>query len=183
LFQEVTLAHPRLSPKRKTSPSLQRAILHCLCLWHKQREIDSQHFPVHIRQAIQNQSTIGWQDFLEGLLAMDWQRIQQQSYVRKRSRKTGKNWAAGLAVQATRLGIRQWQHRNDYKHRIGRPIDKEHELILNRAIMREIVLGPSTLLPGDKHKVQCNMVKLLPKPLRIRKAWWLQVHTARQRFL
>jgi hypothetical protein len=30
--------------------------------------------------------------------------------------------------------------------------------------MREMVLGPSTLLPGDKRKVQCNMVKLLRKP-------------------
>jgi hypothetical protein len=149
------------SKKKKTSPCLQRAILHCLRRWHKQREIDVQRFPTHIRQAIHNQSIVGWQDFLEGLLAVDWQRIQQQSYVRKRSRKTGAKWAAGLAVLATKLGIRQWQHRNDYKHRIGCPIDKEHELILNRAIMREIVLGPSTLLPGDKHKVQCNMVKLL----------------------
>jgi hypothetical protein len=120
------------SKKKKTSPSLQRAILHCLNHWHKQRDIGIQRFPTHIRQAKQNQSSICWQDFLEGLLATDWQRIQQQSYVRKRSRKTGTNWAAGLAVQATRLGFRQWRHCNDYKHRIGCPIAKKHELILNR---------------------------------------------------
>jgi hypothetical protein len=104
-------------------------------------------------------------------------------YSRKRSQKMGANWAAGLTVQATHLGIQQWQHRNDYKHHIGRPIDKEHELILNRAIMREMVLGPLTIIPGDKHKVQCNLMKLLRKPLRICKSWWPHVHTARQRFL
>jgi hypothetical protein len=90
--------------EEKTSPPLQRAILHCLNRWHKQRDIDIQCFPAHICQAIQNQSSIGWQDFLEGLLATDWRRIQQQSYIWKRSWKREQTglwvWLCKLQVSA-----------------------------------------------------------------------------------
>jgi hypothetical protein len=169
--------------EEKTHPQIQRAILHCLRRWHKGRQIDMPRFPESIQQAINHQSTIGWQDFLEGLMAKQWQVLQAQHYASKRSRKTSKKWATGVITQVIRLGIRQWRHRNDYKHRLGKPREAEYERILNHAIARELILGPATLLPGDRHKVQINLIRLLKKPLRTRKAWWINVHTARQRFL
>jgi hypothetical protein len=169
--------------KEKTRPAIQEALLRSLRRWRRGKDPTQITTTQEVHQALVVQQQIGWQDMLEGLLARDWRRLQHDYYHQIKSRKSSLKWASGISQQLIKLGIRQWKHRNEYKHRIGKTVDKEYAATLDKAIIRELVLGPNTLLPGDKHKVKVNMIRLLQKPLKIRKAWWIHVHTARQRYM
>ena len=53
---------------------------------------------------------------------------------------------------------------------------------LNQEIIRELIQGAATLLPGNKYRVRTSCMALLSKPVSTRKGWLMNVQSARQRF-
>ena len=80
------------------------------------------------------------------------------------------------------LAWNQWNHRNDTKHRTNQPRYKRMMKLLHREIIREHAGGIADLLPADRHHTQHNVVRLLTKSETYKKAWLVNITTARQRY-
>ena len=165
-----------------TDPRIHRALVSSLRTWRKGREINTAQYDPEIQTAIHTQTQIGWQDMVEGLLAVSWRTLQQKYYDRHRSRQTGKKWLIGLRAHLIRLGRRQWLHRNKVKHRTGRPRHLLCVHLLHEEIIKEYARGTRTLLTPDKSMLDVNLIHLLHKPIAYKQAWWSNIHKARQRF-
>ena len=104
-----------------TCPRIRTAVPEALTKWRSLQPQDwSSHDP-DIVEALQAQTTIGWQDWIEGLLAKHWRILQQHHYNLNDSQRTGKSWLKSLTKLLIKAGQKQWQHRNDYKHVKGQP--------------------------------------------------------------
>ena len=181
LFKHSVRNLNRKLKQMHTDPEIRYTLVRCLHLWRKGKPIDPTVFPRSLHCAVNSQNKIGWQDLVEGQLSKHWRRLQQSYLSRQRSRKSSRRWATELLPKLVTLGRKQWLHRNDYKHRLGKPRHKKYEELLTQQIIREYVLGKHSLLDYDKRKLDVSIVHLQRKPLRIRKAWWYNITMARQR--
>ena len=166
-----------------TDPRIQLALLQALNHWQQMLPQQWQEHDKDIVQALQAQQTIGWQDWLEGLPAMRWRTLQQYHYNLTDDDRTGKAWLTGLTKLLIQAGQKQWQHRNDYKHTKGQPRYKEMVRKLDEEIAVEYSRGPNTLLPGDRIKLDVNLLSLLQKSVPYKQAWLSNVAQARERCL
>ena len=157
-------------------------MVRCLKRWHLKQPVDPFQFPERVRSAIHQQTTIGWRGLIEGLPAQHWSIIQQQYYSQAGSRRSGKRWLQGLLPLLTRLGRNQWLHRNHCKHKTVRKRHLQYVALLDDEIIHEYRIGWTNLLPHDQARFAVNLIYLLRKPLRYKKAWWRNLHQARQRY-
>ena len=151
--------------KTNTCPTIRQALPQALKNWRKQQPQNWDQQDSETLLALQHQSSIGWQDLLEGLSAKQWGIIQQYHYNLIDDQRTGKKWLVGLTKLLIQAGQKQWQHRNDYKHHTGKPRHKRMVDRLNNEITLEYAKGTATLLPGDKRKLNINLVHLLERSL------------------
>jgi hypothetical protein len=82
-----------------TAPSLQKAILKILLQYREGKRITPTDFPTifGIREAIQDQNTtLGWNNFILGRWSPKWQKAQQNYYNLTRSKRTSKRWATAI---------------------------------------------------------------------------------------
>ena len=161
---------------------LRRGMIKALMAWHTGHDPTTVSTSSAVTRALIAQSKIGWENLLVGLPATEWLSFQQEHYSNQRSRRNASKWLRQLLPHLIRMGKRQWLHRNKYKHQIGKPDEIELRRILNKAILHQFQMGKRALLPGDKAKLDRNPIQLLHKPLHIRKAWWHNIHAARQRY-
>jgi hypothetical protein len=79
----------------QTDPDIQEVIMTWL---HKWRYSDESGITIHhtLKVAMEQQNNIGWQSFLEGWTAMEWEFVQQDHYDFLGSRRTGKRWVIEL---------------------------------------------------------------------------------------
>ena len=87
-----------------------------------------------------------------------------------------------LLPHIVRTGRKQWLHRNDHKHYLTKPRLEAYVKRLDEEIIRQYAMGTQTLLPSDHVKLQINMLRLLEKPLAVRKTWVRHIQISRQRY-
>jgi hypothetical protein len=165
----------------QTCPAIQRALTDSIRRWRNNRSIPLFEYDHDIRIALRQQHKIGWQDLLEGLPAKQWKILQAQYYRDNNLRKSSNRWLKGVLTQLHHLAWNQWDHRCKTKHNVTKPHELQKETELNAAITCHILQGTDTLLPGDRHHIRHNLLTLLSKPLKLRKAWLLNIIAARQR--
>jgi hypothetical protein len=163
-----------------THPELQDALLLRLHQWRHALPYSPVPDP-EVQQVLQQQDRIGWKNFLEGLPATQWKQLQQRHYNGIESRRTGRRWMSLLLKKLNTVGRAMWKHRNDIKHFNLRPRHQEEERRLNEEISDEMNLGPTDLPPDDHHHFEHILLELLQKSLAYRKAWLINVSTARLR--
>ena len=132
-----------------------------------------------MRPVLHQQKLIGWHQLLEGLPGTYWRKFQHNHWLSTRMRRSSKRWMQGLMLRLLRLGRGQWLHRNDIKHVVKRPRHLEMSRCLQREIMRLYLQGSTTVTPRDQHFFKWNMCFLLTRSLRYKKAWLVNVTTAR----
>jgi len=170
----------------RTDPTLATLLIDCLNQWRMNLPMQAATAvttPIQLQQAIAQQDRIGWQSLFEGLASHHWRKWQHNYYIERRIRKSSKKWISGLLRLLIQTGQKQWKHRFDYKHYKGKP---RHLLMverLNHEIIREILKGDATLLPGDKYRVRASCMTILSKPLPSKKGWLVNIASARQRYL
>ncbi len=84
------------------------------------------------------QDVIGWQNFMEGKIAMEWGQLQDCHYVHLQSRCTVDHWTSGLISQLLELTRGMWTHQNKTLHVVddqGLPI--AHSIQLQMDIYAE----------------------------------------------
>ena len=168
--------------KTFTHRLLRRGMIKALKAWHQGNDPTNVTTSPSVQRVLHEQTVIGWEHLFTGLATKQWTTFQQDHYNNQRSKRSGRKWMRKLLPQLIRAGKRQWLHRSKHKHQIGKPEEVAMRKLLNVAIIHQFQMGPHALLPGDKAKLDKNLVQLLQKPLHIRRAWWHNVHAARQRY-
>ena len=130
-----------------------------------------------------DQNNIGWLDLLEGRASKQWQLIQMQYYKDKDMKKLSKKWIKGVLVQLHHLAWKQWDHRNKINQRVTKPQAARAIQMLDADITDMLTLQMNELLPGDKRRLNRNLIDLLGKPVEYKKKWLCHTRTARQRYL
>ena len=119
---------------------------------------------------------------MEGAASKTWQQIQLAYYKQKRIRKSSRKWIKGVLVQLHYMAWKQWNHRN----KINCIVTKPQEALAHQLMDEEITLLLSTqmheLRPGDRHRLNRNLMDLLNKPFKYKKNWLANITSARQRY-
>jgi hypothetical protein len=167
--------------KTDTDPDLATTLIDILQRWHNKQPISLTSYPTALHQLVRQQHKLGWKNLLEGLPVKAWRQHQNKYYKTNNIRKSSRRWLRGLLQQLHYLAWKQWDHRNDIKHRVDKPAHRAAVRMLNHEITREFLKGTTNLLPGDRHLMQRNRLSLLMKPLDTKKSWYANVIEARRR--
>ena len=132
-----------------------------------------------VAAAFAAQDAIGWNRFLEGCIALEWQSTQDRYYKWLESRRTGFRWASALIVKLLDVAWDQWEHRNSYVHprqRIGadQPLPATDD-----AIRAEWERGRADLPTREHHHFEGTLEERLSSPPTVRRAWLKNVRAAR----
>ena len=98
-------------------------------------------------------------------------------------RKSSRRWIRGLLTQLHYLARKQWDHRNQINQQANNPAQAQLIRTLDDEITELISHQLHELFPGDKQRLNRNLMELLNKPLRHKRSWLVNARTARQRFL
>ena len=80
----------------KTNLTLAETIIARLTAWHAGDPLTPVQGPWAIREAVQEQDRIGWENFLLGSMSKKFLQAQQVHYSNLNSQKTGNSWATKL---------------------------------------------------------------------------------------
>jgi hypothetical protein len=166
-----------------TDPELATCLIDCLQRWRLHEKIHLTSYPEDLKQLIREQRDLNWQNLLEGLPVKRWRLLQHNYYKRSNIRKSSTRWLRGMLQHVHHLAWNQWDHRNKIKHNIARPETKRALNLLHSEITREYLKGHDTLLPSDRHHLRHNLAKILTKTIEFKKAWLVNITTARQRMI
>ena len=94
-----------------TDPDIQHTILTCL----------TQHFnhlpltpiAMHLeclQNALHSQDALGWDNFFEGCMVIDWERAQDVYYHWCHSKKSGRRWTTALIQKLWDIAWDLWEH-------------------------------------------------------------------------
>jgi hypothetical protein len=137
--------------------------------------------PPEIRTCIEQQDTIGWKNFLEGLPAKSWQLTQAAYYDSIGSPRNSKRWIMSLLQLLHNMAWDMWDHRNDIFHRKDKTLLHSHLAKLRLEIMYEYSIGTSSLPSQDHRHFHLPLFSILSKPLDYQQRWLLNLQAARDR--
>ncbi len=112
-----------------TDPDISKAILHYLNSWRSNSSSDY-NVPFWLRDTIKQQADIGWNLFLEGWIAKEWELVQQAYYQLIQSRRTGKRWLISIIKKLWQVAWDMWDHQNQILH--------EEENAVAQRILRQL---------------------------------------------
>ena len=163
----------------KTAPQIQEALLTVLKCWIEDDGIPT-NFTAEIQSALDQQLTLGWNQFVRGRIALKWQQLQSAHFEDLKVRQTGQKWASLLIMAVWDFTWTLWDHRNDVLHN-----SDVHDKLLDMdaidlAIIEEWHAGGKELIPMDRMQWKgLDLETLLAKRGRFRRDWLSFVQTAR----
>ena len=137
--------------------------------------------PPLIKAAIEAQRKIGWKNFLEGLIAIEWSQCQDEYYNEKKSLKTGDTWAQKTIRGNWKFLFQLWQGQNTYLHETDRVNELSGKEELIQAVGKEMDIGLHRLPAADySYMFRMKKDKLLVKSMEYLKDWLYIIRTARK---
>jgi hypothetical protein len=110
------------------------------------------------RQMATSQDTIGWRQFMEGMICMEIRKIQQTYAELQGLRLSGRKWGKGLVTNLLKVTHGQWLYRNVQVHdKISECLATLRKEELQLEIERQQELGTAGLLDEDCHLAECNL--------------------------
>ena len=165
----------------ETCPQLKHFLLENLRRWRTGEAIEPTQQKQTLTDLCEEQNLIGWRNLLEGMASKQWAHIQQRHYNRIGSRRSGKKWIEQVSKQLRWMAFKQWQHRNEVKHRLLRPRHQQEEQELDAQITQELAMGPADLPVGDHHHFNFNATNLCRRNLTLKQSWIANITAARER--
>ena len=164
----------------QTDPDIQEAVIHSLNQWRYPSRSASP-IPSSLKVSMDQQNDIGWQSFLEGWIAMDWECVQQEYYDFLKSRKTGKRWIIALIKKLWLVAWDLWEHRNNILHTQTNAISKEKLQTANRKLSKLFCKYQAVLSSTiDKYLFEVPLQQLLQKDLHYKEEWIKNLESAVQ---
>jgi hypothetical protein len=134
----------------KTSKDIRRTILAQVRAWMNGTRPARRPIPQPLQAAVRDQTTLGWDQFLQGRIAKSWTPLQPTNFAGRQLRNTGKPWAAALTLAIWELSWQMWDHRNGILHNS----DVYDHLIdmdaTDFSIIEEWHAGPDNLVALDR---------------------------------
>ena len=166
----------------QTHPLITRCILRHLRRRLLRQDLTPLPSEAWITPAIMQQNQIGWVNFLEGKIALEWQALQERHYLSLHSRRSGRSWASGLVTNLLEMCHSQWITRNrHYVHQYadnGLPLEEAAALVAD--IQEEFRLGTTSLHPDDHHFLATNAADVLSRTVSYQLAWRRGIQNARR---
>jgi hypothetical protein len=133
----------------KTALLIQEALLTGLKCWIAADGIPTD-FTADIQNALDHQLKLGWDQFVCGRIAIQWQALQSAHSEELRVRQTGQKWASLLIMAVWNYTWTLWDHRNDVLHNLdvhNKLLDMD---VINLTIIEEWHAGDKELIPMDR---------------------------------
>ena len=162
----------------KTNLTLAETIIARLTAWHSGDPLTQVQGPRAIREAVQEQDRIGWENFLLGRMSKKFLQAQQAHYSNLNSQKTGNSWATKLIRQGWLMVWKMWEHRNHINTSTLAPQQRRERGHLLTRVRQEFAKGKSTLLKEDHYLLE-DRRDTLKYTLEDLRDWLDWVHHAR----
>ena len=91
------------------------------------------------------QRQIGWRNFLDGLISIEWEKYQMEHFKVIGSHKSASLWASKAIRACWEYNAKIWMARNEQLHKTERIKDLEGRKCLIKAIEAEYAVGLSAL--------------------------------------
>jgi hypothetical protein len=162
--------------KLETDPQLHRVIMAGLNSYRSSEPFTLNSLRPEIQSVVALQSRVGWRNLLEGFPVLGWADIQQQSYDRNGSKRTGRRWITALVKKLAETVWNMWDHRNSVN------TNNETSLAsieINNRIIAEYNQG-FWHLPKDTRKQIKQRSEILAAPLSTRRHWLYNISVGRR---
>lgn len=171
------------SVKNPSAPGVFDSIKLHLDHWRKSLPApDLAFYPANLRLAILAQSKIGWQNFLDGFVAHQWDVVQSEYYEQTHSRRSPNLWLAGMIRQMWNLSQAMWTHRNAAQHAAEPEVALSLEAAIDQSIQDHFVQGFADLDRRRSYPLFRGGVRyILSKPLPAKVQWLQNLVAARER--
>jgi hypothetical protein len=130
-------------------------------------------FAPHVRQAMQAQLTIGWNQLLRGRIAKDWKIAQLHDWGTSKAARHANRWSIHLVEQCWQLTWSLWDNRNTIlKSPEGQ--DRLHDMTqVNLAIREQWQIGTESVHPMDRRLWNAENVETILKRDSVHRRHWL----------
>ena len=138
-----------------------------------------------LREAINEQSAIGWENLLRGYFSSKWRDLASQNMMNPdaTTNKADGNRRAGTIIQRIQGYIKfLWKGRNDALHKCNK-FNETKFLSLESAEIRHYFNQPHLIPVQDQHYCQGNILTILQGRPSIRRRWLMRVRRARASLL
>jgi exonuclease III len=163
--------------KEKTDPEITDFIVQGLNAFRRTREPGSF---THQKIWQEEQSQLGWMNFLSGFISSSLVATQQQYYHRIRSRKGGNQWAKKVIIQNWTLLHNMWTGRNTVLHQKDIINSLSGDTLLDIEVEKEYDLGYAELPPSAKKWFRQSKEQLLASTTDYKKGWLLIIRTMKE---
>ena len=111
------------------------------------------------------------QGMIFGMLAEDWEIVQQDYYNSIDSRRTGRRWASLLVGRLWAVGFGMWEHRNACLHSDNSWKNRQIARRVDKRIRQEFESGHRTLSNTGRALFRVPLEKRLKTPLASKRRW------------
>jgi hypothetical protein len=161
-----------------TDPDIQDAILHHLKDW-RNGNVEFREYAHDLRDLIQEQSNIGWQNFFEGWIPSGWEEAQHAFYTLIRSHRTGRRWTICLIKKLWNVAWDMWEHRNGVLHQQDNSVTMAEIIHLDRKVRSlHFQLKNASISTQDKYLLSISLEMLLAKDSIYKNTWLSQAQVA-----
>jgi hypothetical protein len=137
-------------------------------------------FPEYLQTLIDQQTSIGWRQIINGRLSSEWAKIQEEYYARQeeqnRQRKmTGKQWLSNIIGEIWEAWFRIWETRNQDIHGFDASTRTAAIKRQVESSLRDIYAVRHQLEPSVRELLEDEVEVHRNKPLWVNQNW-LRVH-------
>jgi hypothetical protein len=167
--------------EQQTFPSITQLFIDRLTAWRNHQEVA---FPApdvdFLATAYQEQTDIGWYNFLQGRISNHWVTIQSAYYERLESRRTGHTWARNLIQRLWDISWSMWNNRNHILYNVHTDSDTRLSHKLDKRVRQEFSIDIDGLAPIHHYMVRrTRLARLLLWDNPEKAAWLATIKIAR----
>ncbi len=145
-------------------------------------EICNQHrYGVSYRNMARAQDEIGWRRFLEGMISLEFRKLQHKYYVLHGLRTSVKQWSIDLITKLLEVTHGQWLYRNIQVHdKVTGTLATIEKEKIQTEIEDQQAIGFDGFLEEDAYLGECNLGDLEITSGTDEQYWLLAVRAARE---
>ncbi len=170
--------------KVDTAPEISFHLCLTLRRWRKRRGTDNYVNPDwtgSLKRVFEHQASLGWHNFLEGILSTGWADLQQKHYDSISSQKKGAKWAGSLSIQLWKLVFGMWEDRNKALFETSKISEFRGSRELKAACLVELELGVGELDELYHPYLDIDSEELFKENLDYQRNWFSIVRQAREK--
>jgi hypothetical protein len=165
---------------QRTCPDISRILSACLTSWaYGTRAYPQRSTRPGVEKALLDQDEIGWTNFVEGCIALEWTAVQDRYYKSIRSKKSGRQWTIALIKKLLDIAWDLWEHRNGFNNS-PEHLEEHYEMDdVDAEICYQYRLGPEGLPQRFHYLFSGACDELLATSISNRLRWANLVNSAR----